>query len=70
MIIGALVWIVPKLGFSDTSSCGDREIDEEKEGYCLVTSSDFDELVLVVGNTQNSPAPVLDFNKILLIILT
>lgn len=61
VIIGALVWIVPKLGLSDASSCGDREIDEEKEGYCLVTSSDFDELVLVVGNTQNSPAPILDF---------
>ncbi len=59
VVIGVLAWIIPKFGSSD--SCGDREVDEEKDGYCLVNSSDFDELVLVVGNTQNSPAPNLDF---------
>ena len=60
-----LFWLV-KDGFSGLggdSSCGNREADPERDGYCLTTSADFDELVIVTGNTQNSPAPNLDFTK-------
>lgn len=43
------------------SSCGKREVDTERSGYCLPNKDDFDELVIVTGNTQNSPAPKVDF---------
>lgn len=50
-------------GFGGDSSCGSREEDSEKSGYCLTTKNDYDELVIVTGNTQNSPAPDLDFTQ-------
>ena len=53
--------MVKKVGFGDDLSCGERGVDEEKPGYCLTTSEDFDEIVLVVGNTRNTPAPNLNF---------
>lgn len=49
--------------FSSESSCGSREEDIDRNGYCLTTSTDFDELVIVTGNTQNSPAPNIDFTQ-------
>lgn len=61
LVIIGLVYIVNKIGIGADSSCGERGIDEEKPGYCLTTSEDFDEIVLVVGNTRNTPAPNLDF---------
>lgn len=45
------------------SSCGKREVDTKRSGYCLPNKDDFDELVIVTGNTQNSPAPKVDFTK-------
>ncbi len=47
----------------ENSSCGTREEDTERSGYCLTTSKDYDELVIVTGNTQNTPAPDLDFTQ-------
>lgn len=49
--------------FSSASDigCGARDVDTDRTGYCSVNSNDFDELVIVVGNTQNSPKPDLDF---------
>ena len=61
IVLMALGFLISKIDFSGNSSCGDREVDEEREGYCMVYADDFDELILVVGNTQNSPAPELDF---------
>ena len=37
--------------------------DEERQGYCFVDSNAFDELLIVAGNTANSPVPELDFTK-------
>ena len=51
------------LNFGSDSSCGDREEDSENSGYCIPLSTDADELVIVTGNTQNSPAPNLDFTQ-------
>ena len=63
-IIG-LAFVVYQIGknIGSGDACGDRGVDEEKKGYCLTTSNDYDSLVIVVGNTQNSPIPELDFNK-------
>ncbi len=52
--------------FSDNNSenlCGNREEDEKRSGYCLVDEDDFDSLAIVVGNTQNTPLPNLDFTS-------
>ena len=48
---------------SNNSPCGDNGEDPDKPGYCLTSSKDFDELVVVTGNTQNSPEPNLDFSQ-------
>lgn len=61
IVLMVLGFLISKIDFSGNSSCGDREVDEEREGYCMVYADDFDELILVVGNTQNSSAPELDF---------
>ncbi|MBR2600753.1 hypothetical protein IKE07_01260 [Candidatus Saccharibacteria bacterium] len=50
--------------FEDDSICGEaREKDPDNGGYCMTTKNDHDELAIVVGNTQNSPEPNLDFTK-------
>lgn len=62
--IGGLVFLINSDLFSGgDSSCGDREEDTERSGYCVTTNNDYDELVIVTGNTQNSPAPELDFTQ-------
>lgn len=48
---------------SENSSCGTREEDAERSGYCVTSSKDYDELVIVAGNTKNTPAPDLDFTQ-------
>lgn len=63
LVIIGLVYLANKIGFGDDSSCGEREVDPDRPGYCMTTSDDFDEIVLVVGNTRNTPAPNLDFVK-------
>lgn len=57
----AVLFLGSILGNSD--ACGDRGIDEEKSGYCLVSSDDYKHIVIVTGNTQNSSAPNLDFSE-------
>ena len=47
----------------DEDVCGSRGADTEHEGYCLTNSSDYDNLVIVAGNTRNTPAPELDFDE-------
>ena len=62
VILAVLILGLAKSSFSfGAEGCGTREIDPERSGYCLTNSRDFDELVVVVGNTQNSPKPELDF---------
>ena len=62
--IGGLVFLINSGSFSGgDSSCGSREEDTERSGYCVTTKSDYDELVIVTGNTQNTPAPNLDFTQ-------
>ena len=51
------------LGGSDNGACGDREVDPDRSGYCLVSSKDYDGLIIITGNTQNSPEPNLDFSS-------
>lgn len=63
LVIIGLVYLINKIGFGDDSSCGERGVDPDRPGYCMTTSDDFDEIVLVVGNTRNTPAPNLDFVK-------
>lgn len=62
--VGGLVFLINSGIFSSgDSTCGSREEDTERNGYCVTTNNDFDELVIVTGNTQNSPAPELDFTQ-------
>ena len=61
-VVGVGALLMNNIGGGD-SFCGDRGENEEKEGYCLTTKDDPDELIIVTGNTQNSPAPDLDFTK-------
>lgn len=64
LFIGALVFLINSGSFSGgDSGCGSREEDTERSGYCVPTKSDYDELVIVTGNTQNTPAPDLDFTQ-------
>ncbi|MDO4889234.1 MAG: hypothetical protein Q4A25_00875 [Candidatus Saccharibacteria bacterium] len=60
--IGAIVYLVSSFSGGD-SGCGSREEDTERSGYCVTTRNDYDELVIVTGNTQNTPAPDLDFTQ-------
>lgn len=50
------IWGIPRLseGLQTTGAC---EPNPDKSGYCLVNSTDYDAVVFVVGNTQNSPSP-------------
>lgn len=63
-LVGAIAYFINSGTFSNgDSSCGSREEDTERSGYCVPLKSDFDELVIVTGNTQNTPAPDLDFTQ-------
>ncbi len=65
VVVILIIFAVNNNGFfgGEDSSCGDRGKNEDKEGYCLTTKDDPDELIIVTGNTQNVPAPDLDFTK-------
>ena len=67
LVVIAVVAVVrsPKSdsSYSGESNCGTREEDTERSGYCVTTAKDYDELVIVTGNTQNSPEPNLDFTQ-------
>ncbi len=63
------VWGLPRLldNLGGSAIC---DADPDKTGYCLVDSTDYDAVVFVVGNTQNSPTPAIfldntDFDNIL-----
>lgn len=62
-VIAVIFGVVSILRFGKDASCDNRENDPKRDGYCTVEQDDFDELVIVTGNTQNSPAPELDFEK-------
>lgn len=46
-----------------SDKCGDRGVDEDRSGYCLTTNTDYDGLIIITGNTANSPEPNLDFSS-------
>ena len=48
---------------SGSDKCGNRGVDEDRSGYCLTTNSDYDGLIIIAGNTANSPEPNLDFSS-------
>lgn len=65
LIILILLFILFKDKISlggNSDACGKREADPDRSGYCLVSSSDYDGLIIITGNTQNSPEPNLDFS--------
>lgn len=66
IIIIVLVFILFKdkisIG-SGSDKCGNRGVDEDRSGYCLTTNSDYDGLIIITGNTANSPEPNLDFSS-------
>lgn len=60
----AIFILKDKISFGGNSdACGDREVDPDRSGYCLVTPSDYDGLIIITGNTNNSPEPNLDFSS-------
>lgn len=64
LCIGALVLLINSGSFSGgDSGCGSREEDTNRSGYCITSKSDYDEMVIVTGNTQNTPEPNLDFTQ-------
>ena len=66
IIIIVLVFILFKDKISiggGSDKCGNRGVDEDRSGYCLTTNSDYDGLIIITGNTANSPEPNLDFSS-------
>ena len=66
IIIIVLVFILFKdkisIG-SGSDKCSNRGVDKDRSGYCLTTNSDYDGLIIITGNTANSPEPNLDFSS-------
>lgn len=60
LLLGLGIYFVAK-NIDNGDVCGERGIDEEKKGYCQVSDKDYGQLVIVAGNTQNTPTPNLDF---------
>lgn len=55
------IYMISK-NMGEGSICGEgREADKENSGYCTTRSDDYSHLVIIVGNTQNSPMPDVDF---------
>ena len=64
IILAFILLFKDKMPFGGSSdACGKREVNEDRSGYCLTTSSDYDGLIIITGNTANSPAPNLDFSS-------
>lgn len=65
IIVLALFLLKDRISFGggNSDACGKREVNEDRSGYCLTTSSDYDGLIVITGNTANSPAPNLDFEN-------
>ena len=62
----AFFLIIDKVSFGDggdNDACGSRGVDEDRSGYCLTSSSDYDGMIIITGNTNNTPAPELDFSS-------
>lgn len=66
---GILLAILAIIGISKLIDNGANDIchgygvDTKRGGYCLTSDYDYDQLVIVTGNTQNTPAPEIDFQN-------
>ena len=60
-VVGVIAFIVSSLTKSNEGLCKYYGIDESREGYCLTSEKSFDQLIIITGNTQNTPTPKLDF---------
>lgn len=50
-------------GGINNDECNGLGRNEEKAGYCNISDNNYDQLVIITGNTQNTPAPKIDFEK-------
>lgn len=66
VIVMAFFLLKDKISFGDNDdggACGSRGVDEDKSGYCLTSYSDYDGMIIITGNTSNTPVPELDFSE-------
>ena len=63
IVVGVIAFIVSSLTKPNEGLCKYHGIDESREGYCLTSEKSYDQLIIITGNTQNTPAPNIDFTN-------
>lgn len=55
-----LAIVVSFFAHPDAGLCRGRGEDPDRPGYCPISDESYDQLVIITGNTQNTPEPDLD----------